>query len=290
MDQASGLRRMKQSKIKVIAVTGGKGGVGKTNVSLNMAIAMSQQGKRVLVLDADLGLANVDVMLGLRVEKNLSHVLNGTAELRDILVEGPNGIKIVPATSGSRSMVDLTESEHASLIRAFSELQGDFDVLIIDTAAGIGDTVVSFARASQDVLLVVCDEPTSITDAYALMKVLSRDQNVFKFKVVANMVRNLREGQVLFNKLTKVTDRFLDVALELAAIIPFDENIRLAVRKQKALVVAYPKSPASLAIKALAKKALDWPLPAQAGGHMEFFLEQLITSADNNTKQDVANE
>ncbi|RUO77058.1 MinD/ParA family protein [Idiomarina seosinensis] len=290
MDQASGLRRMKQSKIKVIAVTGGKGGVGKTNVSLNMAIAMSQQGKRVLVLDADLGLANVDVMLGLRVEKNLSHVLNGQAELRDILVEGPGGINIVPATSGTRSMVELTESEHASLIRAFSDLQHEFDVLIIDTAAGIGNTVVSFARASQDVMLVVCDEPTSITDAYALMKVLSRDQGVFKFKVVANMVRNLREGQVLFNKLTKVTDRFLDVALELAAIIPYDDNLRLAVRKQKALVVAHPKSPASLAVKALAKRALDWPVPAQAGGHMEFFLEQLITSADNNTKQDVANE
>ncbi|WP_404401993.1 MinD/ParA family protein [Idiomarina seosinensis] len=289
MDQASGLRRMKQSKIKVIAVTGGKGGVGKTNVSLNMAIGMAQQGKRVLVLDADLGLANVDVMLGLRVQKNLSHVLNGQASLREILVEGPGGIKIVPATSGTRSMVELTETEHASLIRAFSDLQGEFDVLIVDTAAGIGNTVVSFARASQDVILVVCDEPTSITDAYALMKVLSRDQGVFKFKVVANMVRNLREGQVLFNKLTKVTDRFLDVAIELAAIIPYDENLRLAVRKQKAMVMAHPKSPASLAIKALAKKALDWPVPAQAGGHMEFFLEQLINSADNK-KQDVANE
>ena len=290
MDQASGLRRMKQSKIKVIAVTGGKGGVGKTNVSLNMAIAMAQQGKRVLVLDADLGLANVDVMLGLRVRKNLSNVLDGTADLRDILVEGPAGIQIVPATSGTRTMVELTEREHASLIQAFSELQGDFDVLIVDTAAGIGNTVVSFARASQDVIVVVCDEPTSITDAYALMKVLSRDQGVFKFKVVANMVRNLRDGQVLFNKLTKVTDRFLDVAIELSAIIPFDENLRQAVRKQKAMVVAHPKSPASLAIKALAKKALDWPIPAQAGGHMEFFLEQLITSADNRSKQDVANE
>jgi len=290
MDQASGLRRMKQSKVKVIAVTGGKGGVGKTNVSLNMAIAMAKQGKRVLVLDADLGLANVDVMLGLRVERNLSHVLSGQCELEDILIEGPAGIKIVPATSGTRSMVDLSESEHAGLIRAFSQLQGNYDVLIVDTAAGIGNTVVSFARASQDVLLVVCDEPTSITDAYALIKVLSREQGLFKFKVVANMVRNLRDGQVLFNKLTRVTDRFLDVALELAAIIPFDDNLRLAVRKQQPMVLAYPKSPASLAIKALAKKAIDWPVPAQAGGHLEFFLEQLITSADNESKRDVANE
>ena len=117
MDQASGLRKMKQSKVKVIAVTGGKGGVGKTNISLNMAIAMAEQGKRVLVLDADLGLANVDVMLGLRVQKNLSHVLSGQAELRDILIEGPAGIKIVPATSGTRSMIELNETQHAELIR-----------------------------------------------------------------------------------------------------------------------------------------------------------------------------
>ena len=251
---------------------------------------MAEQGKRVLVLDADLGLANVDVMLGLRVQKNLSHVLSGQAELRDILIEGPAGIKIVPATSGTRSMIELNETQHAELIRAFSDLQGDFDVLVVDTAAGIGNTVVRFARAAQDVLLVVCDEPTSITDAYALMKVLSKEQDVFKFKVVANMVRNLREGQLLFNKLTKVTDRFLDVAIELAAIIPFDDNIRLAVRKQKPLVLMQPRSPASLAIKALAQRALDWPVPAQPGGHLEFFLEQLIGSADNGKKQDVANE
>ncbi|RUO79806.1 cobyrinic acid a,c-diamide synthase [Idiomarina tyrosinivorans] len=290
MDQASGLRKMQQTKVKVIAVTGGKGGVGKTNVSLNMAIAMAQQGKRVLVLDADLGLANVDVMLGLRVEKNLSHVLSGQCELDDILVEGPAGIQIVPATSGTRSMVELTEAEHVGLIRAFSSLQRQFDVLIIDTAAGIGHSVLSFARASQDVLMVVCDEPTSITDAYALIKVLSREQQVFKFRVVANMVKTLREGQILFNKLTKVTDRFLDVALELAAIIPQDDNVRMAVRRQQPIVTAFPKSPAALAMKALANKAIDWPIPAQAGGHLEFFIEQLVQPADNSQKRDVANE
>jgi flagellar biosynthesis protein FlhG len=166
LDQASGLRRMSQNSnqgVKVIAVTGGKGGVGKTNVSLNTAIAMGQQGQRVLVLDADLGLANCDVMLGLRVEKNLSHVLSGECELDEILVEGPAGIKIVPATSGSQSMVELTPAEHAGLIRAFSELNTQFDVLIVDTAAGISDMVLSFSRAAQDVMVVVCDEPTSIT-------------------------------------------------------------------------------------------------------------------------------
>jgi flagellar biosynthesis protein FlhG len=275
-DQASGLRRMKKQMVKVIAVTGGKGGVGKTNVTLNLAMAMAQMGKKVLVLDADLGLANCDVMLGLRVEKNLSHVLSGEAELDDILIEGPFGIRIVPATSGTQSMTELSPAEHAGLIRAFSELRASFDVLLVDTAAGISDMVLSFSRASQDVLVVVCDEPSSITDAYALMKILSREHAVHKFKIVANMVRSLREGQELFAKLSRVTDRFLDVTLELVATIPFDENVRKAARKQRAFVDAFPKTPASLAVKTLATRAVQWPVPPSASGHLEFFLEQLV--------------
>jgi flagellar biosynthesis protein FlhG len=277
IDQASGLRKMQDSQqIKVIAVSGGKGGVGKTNVSLNTAISLAKLGKRVLVLDADLGLANVDVMLGLRVKRNLSHVLSGECELDDIIIQGPAGINLIPATSGTQSMVDLTPSEHAGLIRAFSDMRTKFDVLIVDTAAGISDMVLSFCRASQDVLLVVCDEPTSITDCYALMKLLSRDHGIFKFKVVANMVRSPREGQQLFAKLSKVSDRFLDVALELVAVIPFDENIRKSVRKQQAIVEAYPDSPASIGFKSLAKNLMSWPIPQQASGHLEFFIEQLL--------------
>lgn len=277
IDQASGLRKMQDlQQIKVIAVSGGKGGVGKTNVSLNTAIALAQQGKKVLVLDADLGLANVDVMLGLRVKRNLSHVLSGECELDDIIIEGPAGIKIIPATSGTQSMVDLTPPEHAGLIRAFSDMKTEFDILIVDTAAGISDMVLSFCRASQDVMLVVCDEPTSITDCYALMKLLSRDHDVFKFKVVANMVRSPREGQQLFEKLSKVSERFLDVGLDLVGVVPFDENIRKSVRKQKAIVEAFPDSPASVAFKDLATKITQWPIPHRPSGHLEFFIEQLL--------------
>ncbi|PKH00791.1 MinD/ParA family protein [Paraglaciecola sp. MB-3u-78] len=285
-DQASSLRRMNQSRlIKVIAVTGGKGGVGKTNVTLNTAISLAQQGKRVMVLDADLGLANVDVLLGLRVEKNLSHVLSGECTLDEVLVEGPYGIKIAPATSGSQSMTELTPTEHAGLIRAFSELQSQIDVLIVDTAAGISDMVLSFSKASQDIMMVVCDEPTSLTDAYALIKILNKEHGVFRFKIVANMVRSMREGDELFSKLTKVTNRFLDVALELVAVIPFDENVRKSVRKQKAIVEAFPTSPAAMAIRKLAKKAIEWPIPNQPGGHLEFFLEQLVTKKDVGENQ-----
>ncbi|MCP4320941.1 MAG: MinD/ParA family protein [Alteromonadales bacterium] len=275
-DQASGLRRMKNNQIKVIAVSGGKGGVGKTNVTLNMAVSLAQRGKRVLILDADLGLANVDVLLGIRVTKNLSHVLSGECTLDEVIVEGPEGVMIIPATSGTQSMVELTDVEHAGLIQAFSSLQTPIDMLLIDTAAGISNMVVSFAQAAQDVLMVVCDEPTSITDAYALIKILSKQNGVYKFKIVANMVRSLREGQDLFTKLTRVTDRFLDASLELVACIPFDGNVRQAVRKQKVVVQAFPKTPASLAFKALANRSCDWPIPRQPGGHLEFFIEKLL--------------
>ena len=173
-------------------------------------------------------------------------------------------------------MVDLTPAEHAGLIRAFSDMQTQFDILIVDTAAGISDMVLSFCRASQDVMLVVCDEPTSITDCYALMKLLSRDHGIFKFKVVANMVRSPGEGQQLFGKLSKVSDRFLDVALDLVAVVPYDENIRKAVRKQKAIVEAFPESPASKGFRNLAKKIIKWPIPHRASGHLEFFIEQLL--------------
>lgn len=275
-DQASGLRMMKNNKVKVITVTGGKGGVGKTNVTLNLAASLAAQGKRVLVLDADLGLANVDVLLGLRVTKNLSHVLSGECTLDEVILDAPQGMKIIPATSGTKSMVELTPAEHAGLIRAFSELQTPIDVLLVDTAAGISDMVLSFARAAQDIVVVVCDEPTSITDAYALIKLLSTQYGVFHFKIVANMVRSLREGQELFSKLTRVTDRFLDTALELVACVPFDNNVRQSVRKQKLVVESFPKSPSSLAFRALASKAATWPVPNQPGGHLEFFIEKLL--------------
>jgi flagellar biosynthesis protein FlhG len=277
-DQASGLRRLKQPSLtKVIAVTGGKGGVGKSNVTLGMAMAIARQGKKVMVLDADLGLANIDIMLGIRPKRNLGHVLAGECELRDTIVEGPFGIKIIPATSGTQSMAELSHAQHVGLIRAFGSLDDEMDVLLVDTAAGISDMVVSFSRAAQDVVVVVCDEPTSITDAYALIKLLSREHQVQRFKIVANMVRSYREGRELFAKLTLVTERFLNVSIELVACIPLDDNVRQAVKKQKIVVDAFPNSPASLAICSLANKALTWPIPKTPSGHLEFFVERLLS-------------
>ena len=280
-DQASGLRRLTQPSLtKVITVTGGKGGVGKSNVTLGLAICMARQGKKVTVLDADLGLANIDVMLGVRAKRNLGHVLAGECELVDAIVEGPFGIKIIPATSGAQAMTELSHAQHVGLIRAFGSLEDEMDVLLIDTAAGISDMVISFSRAAQDVVVVVCDEPTSITDAYALIKLLSKDHQVQRFKIVANMVRSYREGRELFAKLTLVTERFLNVSLELVACIPLDDKVRQAVKKQRIVVDAFPRSPAALALSSLANKALTWPIPKVPSGHLEFFVERLLSRTE----------
>mgnify|MGYP002624235586 CR=1 FL=1 len=287
-DQARGLRTSMNSRmqpqlsaqnqrVKVITVTGGKGGVGKSNVSLNLAVTMASMGKKVMLLDADLGLANIDVMLGLSVRRNLFNVLNGDCTLDDIIIRGPYDLMILPATSGTQAMVELTQAQHAALIRAFGELRAEVDVLIVDTAAGISSMVLSFARAAQDVLVVVCDEPTSVTDAYALMKILSKDYGIFRFKIVANMVRTMKEGQDLFVKLTKVTERFLDASLELVGCIPYDPNVKLAIKKQQVIVDAFPKSPASISFRALANRALTWPIPYQAEGHLQFFIENMLS-------------
>ncbi len=265
--------------VQVIAVTGGKGGVGKSNVSINLSVCLAAQGRRVALLDADLGLANVDILLGLTPNKNLEDVLDGKCSLSDIMLQGPGGIKIIPASSGTQHMTMLGPMEHAGLIHAFSEISNQIDVLIIDTAAGISDVVVSFVRAAQEVLVVVCDEPSSITDAYALIKLMNKQYGVDRFRVVANMTRSNQEGRNLFNKLTQVAERFLDVTLQYVGNIPFDESVRKAVQRQRAVVEVSPRCKASLAFKQLAEKVDLWPLPSTPRGHLEFFVERLVQCA-----------
>lgn len=268
--------------VQVIAVTGGKGGVGKTNVSVNLSICLANMGRRVALLDADLGLANVDILLGLTPNRNLEDVLAGECSLMDVMVPGPGGIRIIPASSGTQRMSMLGPMEHAGLIHAFSDISDQLDVLIIDTAAGISDSVVSFVRAAQEALIVVCDEPSSITDAYALIKLLNRDYGVDRFRVVANMTRSVQEGRNLFNKLTHVTERFLDVTLQYVGHIPFDESVRKAVQRQKPVVEMAPRSKAALAFKQLAEKVDLWPLPSSPRGHLEFFVERLVQGVAEN--------
>jgi flagellar biosynthesis protein FlhG len=275
--QAAELRRLNASRpVKVLAVTAGKGGVGKTTVSANLAVSIAAQGRDVMLVDADFGLANVDVLLGLHTRFHLGHVLSGECSLEDAIVTGPHGLQIVPAASGIRRMANLSPLEHAGLIRAFSDLYHRVDVLVVDTAAGLHDSVVTFNQAAHHVIVVVCDEPASITDAYALIKVMSREHGVRRFQILANQTRRADEGPRLFEKIQRVCDRFLDVALEFAGSIPFDDYLRRAVQRQTAVVEAYPQSISSVALKDLASRADKWTVPQGARGHLEFFVERMV--------------
>lgn len=247
-------------------------------MSANLASAMVDAGKKVIVLDADMGLANIDVMLGLRPVHNLSHVINGEKTLSEIIVETSTGLKIIPAASGVKMMTELTQTQHAGLIRAFSEIHDEVDVLIVDTAAGIAESVTSFCRACQEVIVVVCDEPASLVDAFALMKVLSRDHGVSRFHILANMTHSSQEGREIYSKLLNVSDKYLDVTASYMGAIPYDEYLKKAVKQQRPVVDAYPRSRSAIAFKNLAIKADKWPRMDCPGGHLEFFVERLIRS------------
>lgn len=284
-DQADGLRRTAgRGPVKVITVTGGKGGVGKTGICSNLAVSLSMLGRRVMLLDADLGLANVDVMFGLQPTHNLADVVSGECDLQDVVVNGPAGVMVVPGASGLSDMAQLTPAHHAGIINAFSELSMDLDVLLVDTAAGISDGVLRFAEAAHEVLIVVCDEPTSITDAYAIIKLLSTERGVDRFRVVTNMTRQGGDGSGLFQKLLRVTDRFLDVSLDHAGSVPFDDRVWRAVQLQTPFVTAFPTSLAAGAVKKLAHRADKWEMPKSARGNIEFFVERLL-KADTTERE-----
>jgi flagellar biosynthesis protein FlhG len=275
--QTAGIRAaVRPDPVQVIAVTGGKGGVGKTSVAVNLAAAQAARGKRVLLLDGDLSLANVDVLLGLTPRFTLEHVLDGRCTLEEAIIHAPQGFRVIPAASGITRMAELSTAENLGLVQAFSNLTTGLDVLIVDTAAGIANSVRQFCQASQHVLLVVRDEPASLTDAYALVKVLSREHRTANFRVLANMVQRPGDGEILFRKLERVTSRFLDVVLDYAGEIPEDPYVRNAIREQRTLMDAYPSSPAGRAFKKLALSTDKWPTASSPRGNLEFFVERLV--------------
>lgn len=279
-DQAHGLRGLHGARpVRVIAITGGKGGVGKTNVAVNLGVALARRGQRTMLLDSDLGLANVDVLLGLQPCQTMEQVLAGECELKDVIVEGPGGLRVVPAASGVVGMANLPPSALGGLINAFGHLSGDLDVLLVDTAAGVSEGVMSFARAAQELLVVVCDEPASLADAYALIKLLSRQHGVSRFRVLANMVRCSRDGRELFTKLLAQCDQHLDVVLEFAGVVPFDQYLRKAVQRCQPVVDAFPQSPAAFALRQLAEQVECWPRACGASGRLEFFFERMLKAA-----------
>jgi len=281
-DQAEGLRRvdtipegMPRPPPKVIAVTSGKGGVGKTTVTVNIGTALAMAGKQVLLLDGDMSLANIDVLLGLTPKFNLSHVLEGRCTLEDTILRGPAGLMVIPASSGLKKMAELSRTENAGIVHAMSDFKPPVDVLLVDTGAGIADTVLTLSAASQEIILVVTNDPASITDAYALIKVLSREHGVNRVQVLANQVANLGEARDLYAGLERVAEKFLNVTLGFLGAIPQDDWLKAAIRKQRPVVELYPSAPSALAFQAIAKRTEAWT-PGLPRGHVEFFVERLV--------------
>lgn len=261
--------------VKAIAVTAGKGGVGKTNIAVNLGIALAKTHK-VMLLDSDLGLANVDTLLGLCPIRNLSHVIRGDCHLQDIVIELPSGLKIIPASSGQESLLNLDASVHGGLIQAFSALSDNIDILLVDTAPGISENVIKYLQAVQEIIVVVCDEPTSLTDSFALIKVLHQQYGCWRFRIIANMVRSVKEGRDLYTKLTRVTDQFLDVTLDYLGSIPFDHDVRLAVKQQRAFLDQFPNGSASQQLQKISEKISAWPIDESRDADHGFFLERLL--------------
>ncbi|MFK7974649.1 MAG: MinD/ParA family protein [Halioglobus sp.] len=269
--------------MNIIAVTSGKGGVGKTNIAVNLAVSLAQQGRKVVLFDGDLGLANVDVALGLRPSYDIRHVVSGEKKLQEILLEGPRGIRIVPATSGVAKLNQLDAQQRANIVNAFSELGDGVDTLIVDTGAGIHANVQTFCSACQSVVVVICDEPSSITDAYALIKVLNKENGIKEFQLLANMVDGEEQGRALYRKISRVASRFLDVSLGYLGAIPRDNYLCKAVQQQSAVVDLYPRSSSAKAIQQLAESVASRSASTSSNGmgRLGFFVERLIRNHTN---------
>ncbi len=262
---------------RVICVTSGKGGVGKTNVVTNLAYSLCETGKRVLVLDADLNLANVDVLLGLTPRFNLHHVFIGKKGLPDILVEGPGGILVLPASSGIMELANLTESQKLYFLGEMEELGSKIDILLIDTAAGINSNVIYFTLAAQERIILLSPEPTSLTDAYAMIKVLSSRHDVKKFRVLINLARSEKEALSVFRQLSLVADRFLNtLSLDFLGFIPYDSKLPLAVRRQRLVTDLYPDSASSKKFRKLSEQIVREKPDFRADGNIKFFWQGLF--------------
>ncbi len=261
---------------RVFAISSGKGGVGKTSFAANLALALQALGLRVLLFDADLGLANIDVLFGLTPKANISDVLAGRCSLRDIIVEGPRGIKILPASSGIVRLTNLTEGEKLLLLEEFEDLEAEVDIVVLDTAAGISENVLYFNLASQERILIVTPEPTSLTDVYALIKVLYHRYGLKSFHLVINGVQHESQGKQVFRQLVAVVERFLgSLSLNLMGILPFDQVVSKAIQAQRPFIELFPEARISRAISQIAQSLVALNRNPLDGG-LKFFSRKLM--------------
>ncbi len=264
---------------RIISITSGKGGVGKSNIVANVGFVLSRLGKRVLILDADLGLGNLDVLLGLTPKYNLSHAVLGTRTISEIALEGPGNIKILPASSGVQEMAQLTNEQKAVFLSSIDSVMDDVDVLLIDTGAGISSNVMYFNSNAREILVVVTPEPTSITDAYALMKLLSLNYSQSRFKLVINFAKNSREAEDVYQQIKLVADRFLNITIEYVGFVLVDQWVREGVRRQRIVSEMKPEAAASRCFVSLAKALINSPPPDLSGKDSRSYWRDLFDGA-----------
>ena len=267
--------------LRVIAVTSGKGGVGKTNISANLAALAARSGKRVLIIDADLGLANIDIIFGIKPMRHIGDLLLAGVSANDVLAQAAPNIHILPAGSGVQRLTELDRKDKLRLVAALDALEERFDLVIIDSGAGIGDNVLFFVGAAQEVVLVLSPEPTSLVDAYAVVKVLSQQAGIRNFAVVINPVVDEMPARDMFQKLSTVTGRFLTAKLRHLGYIPRDENVHRAVMAQRPVVDLFPMAPASRALVDVAERLFSEPAPQILEGGMKVMWQRLMREAEN---------
>ena len=268
---------MKADLPLVFSITSGKGGVGKTNLAVNLACCLARENKNVVLLDADLGLANVDVILGLTPKRNLFHLFHEGAQLSDVIMDTPYGFKILPSSSGVSEMLSLSAGQKIVLLEAMDELEDSVDFLIVDTGAGINENVMYFNLAAQERLVILTPEPTSLTDAYALIKVMQQNHDVHDFRVLVNMASDEKSAKEVFRRLYKACDHFLTgISLDYTGMIPRDAGVRKAVINQKPFCIQDPDGPASLALAEVAKTIQTWEVPNTLDGNIKFFWKRLL--------------
>lgn len=274
-----GVSEPNHASARVIAVTSGKGGVGKTNFAVNVGIALSRLGTRALLIDADLGLANVDVVLGLIPQYNLGHVILGERKMADVIVNGPSGLKIVASGSGLAHLADLPEQGLEQCLQYLNEIEKFADIMLIDTGAGLSKNVLKFVLAADEVVIVTTPEPTAITDAYGLIKVIAGAEQAKPIWVVVNMVKNETEGVQVMERLAAVSRRFLGITLTQVGYIPIDPIVSRAVKEQQPFIISHPRAAASQAVNQIAMNLLNYgvriPGPGGTGGFFQRLLEKL---------------
>ena len=266
----------KFSHTQVIGIASGKGGAGKTTISINLAVALAMRGAKVMLLDADLGLANAQIAMGVHAPLNIGHVMDGSHSLGDIIVTTPQGVRLVPGASGVRDLAALDSQQIAAIIRSFDDIQEPVDYLVVDVAAGISPPVLEFMAACQRRFVVACDQPSSIADAYGLIKVMATEQDLDEIYLIPNMVGSSAQGKQLYRRMNDVCNRFLGTSIRYLHSIEADELVLQALRKYKPVLEFAPGSAAARDFRILAELITQLPPIEQASGRLQFFMGRML--------------